>query len=93
MPGTLVAMFGAVLPDPIVATPRMNDPFDAEPAPRMVMLPSVAGGIGHLSPCAALARAMRRLCPAAAVEFVLETVVAQREGLSSQRYPGAPCNG
>jgi hypothetical protein len=40
---------------------------------RVVMIPSVSGGIGHLSRCAALARAMRRRNPAVQVECVLDT--------------------
>ena len=41
--------------------------------PRIVMIPSVAGGIGHISRTAALARALRRLDPGVEVEFLLDT--------------------
>ena len=37
------------------------------------MIPSVAGGIGHISRSAALARALQRLDPAVEVEFLLDT--------------------
>lgn len=49
-----------------------------EPSPRpsqptrVVLLPSVSGGIGHISRCAALARALRRLEPAVDIQFVLD---------------------
>ena len=45
------------------------------PAPRMtkiVMIPSVSGGIGHISRTATLARALRRLDPLIEVEYVLD---------------------
>jgi len=45
----------------------------AGPPPRIVMVPSVAGGIGHISRTAALARAMQRLDPGVEVEFLLDT--------------------
>ena len=38
----------------------------------VVMLPSVAGGIGHISRTAALARALKRLDPTVHVEYVLD---------------------
>jgi hypothetical protein len=38
----------------------------------VVMVPSVSGGIGHLSRTSALARALRRLNPAVRVEYVLD---------------------
>lgn len=37
------------------------------------MIPSAGGGLGHISRCASLARALRRLDPAADVEFVFDT--------------------
>jgi hypothetical protein len=40
---------------------------------RVVMLPSVSGGIGHISRTMALARALRRREPRVEVEFVLDT--------------------
>lgn len=40
---------------------------------KVIMLPSVRGGIGHISRTAALARALRRLDPLVEVEFVLDT--------------------
>ncbi len=39
---------------------------------RVTMLPSVGGGIGHISRSAALARALRRLDPGIEIEFVLD---------------------
>ncbi len=41
--------------------------------PRVVMIPSVAGGIGHISRTAALARALQRLDPGVEVEYLLDT--------------------
>jgi hypothetical protein len=41
--------------------------------PRVVMIPSVAGGIGHISRTAALARALQRLDPGVDVEYLLDT--------------------
>jgi hypothetical protein len=41
--------------------------------PRVVMIPSVGGGIGHISRTAALARALQRLDPGVEVEFLLDT--------------------
>jgi hypothetical protein len=38
----------------------------------VVMVPSVAGGIGHISRTATLARALKRLDPAVRVEYVLD---------------------
>ena len=38
----------------------------------VVMLPSVAGGIGHISRTAALARALKRLDPSVHVDYVLD---------------------
>ncbi len=40
---------------------------------KVVLIPSVGGGIGHISRCAALARALQRLDPTVVVEFVLDT--------------------
>ncbi|MBV8890315.1 MAG: hypothetical protein JO267_01930 [Alphaproteobacteria bacterium] len=40
---------------------------------RVVIVPSVTGGIGHISRSAALARALQRLDPGVEVEFVLDT--------------------
>jgi len=40
---------------------------------RVVMIPSVGGGIGHISRTAALARALQRLDPGVEVEFLLDT--------------------
>ena len=40
---------------------------------KVVMIPSVSGGIGHVSRTAALARALRSLNPAVQVEYVLDT--------------------
>jgi hypothetical protein len=39
----------------------------------VVMVPSCAGGIGHISRCAALAGTLQRLDPTIRVEFVLDT--------------------
>ena len=39
----------------------------------VVMVPSCAGGIGHISRCAALAGALQQLDPTVRVEFVLDT--------------------
>ena len=39
---------------------------------RVVMIPSVSGGIGHISRTAALARALQRLDPRVEVEFLLD---------------------
>lgn len=39
---------------------------------RVTMLPSVAGGIGHISRTAALARALERIDPTVEIEFVLD---------------------
>ncbi|MDB5819344.1 MAG: hypothetical protein JWQ11_2984 [Rhizobacter sp.] len=39
---------------------------------QIVMLPSVSGGIGHVSRCGALARALRRLDSTIDIEFVLD---------------------
>ena len=39
---------------------------------QIVMLPSVSGGIGHVSRCGALARALLRLDPTMEIEFVLD---------------------
>ncbi|MFO1067862.1 MAG: hypothetical protein U1E14_04980 [Geminicoccaceae bacterium] len=39
---------------------------------KVVMVPSVSGGIGHISRAATLARALRRLDPSAGVEMVLD---------------------
>ncbi|HET6468835.1 MAG TPA: hypothetical protein VFG43_10710 [Geminicoccaceae bacterium] len=39
----------------------------------VVMVPSVSGGIGHLSRTATLARALRRLDPSIHIEYVLDT--------------------
>ena len=41
-------------------------------SPRIVMLPSVSGGIGHISRTVALARALKRADPRVEVEFVLD---------------------
>jgi len=41
-------------------------------APRIIMLPSVSGGIGHISRVGALARALQRIDPRAEIEFVLD---------------------
>src|SRR3954454_9063981 len=38
----------------------------------VVMVPSVSGGIGHLSRTSALARALKRLDPSVHVEYVLD---------------------
>ena len=52
----------------------MNPKADAIDRPRkVVLIPSVSGGIGHISRCAALARALRRRDPTVMVEFVLDT--------------------
>ena len=53
---------------------RMNRKSDAVDRPRkVVLIPSVSGGIGHISRCAALARALRRRDPTVMIEFVLDT--------------------
>ena len=44
-----------------------------DPPLRIVMLPNVSGGIGHISRTIALARALRRREPRVEVEFVLDT--------------------
>jgi hypothetical protein len=41
---------------------------------KVIMLPCVEGGIGHISRTATLARALRRIDPSVEVEFVLDTV-------------------
>ncbi|WP_376099295.1 hypothetical protein ACE7GA_10910 [Roseomonas sp. CCTCC AB2023176] len=40
---------------------------------KVLMIPSAGGGLGHISRCASLARAVRRLDPRADVEFVFDT--------------------
>lgn len=40
---------------------------------KVAMLPSVAGGIGHIARTAALARMLQRLDPAVQIEYVLDT--------------------
>ena len=40
---------------------------------KVVMIPSVAGGIGHISRTSALARALRKLDPSVEVEYLLDT--------------------
>ena len=40
---------------------------------KIAMLPSVAGGIGHIARTAALARMLRRLDPTVQIEYVLDT--------------------
>lgn len=40
---------------------------------KIVMIPSVSGGIGHISRTGALARALRRLEPDVEIEFLLDT--------------------
>ncbi|MGG5824069.1 hypothetical protein [Falsiroseomonas sp. HW251] len=40
---------------------------------KVVMLPSVSGGIGHISRTGALARALRRLDPRVEIDYVLDT--------------------
>jgi len=40
---------------------------------RVVMIPSVGGGIGHISRTAALGRALKRLDPGVEVEYLLDT--------------------
>jgi hypothetical protein len=41
---------------------------------KVIMLPCVEGGIGHISRTATLARALRRIDPSVEIEFVLDTV-------------------
>lgn len=41
--------------------------------PKIVMIPSVGGGIGHISRTGALARALRRIDPDVEIEFLLDT--------------------
>ncbi|MFH5923567.1 hypothetical protein [Roseomonas xinghualingensis] len=41
---------------------------------KIIMLPCVEGGIGHISRTATLARALRRLDPSVEIEYVLDTV-------------------
>ncbi len=49
----------------------MTQPHATGPV-RVVMIPSVSGGVGHVSRTAILARALRRLDPSVEVEYVLD---------------------
>ncbi|MBE7157425.1 MAG: hypothetical protein INR62_03145, partial [Rhodospirillales bacterium] len=49
------------------------DPGSPIAAIKVVMIPSTAGGIGHISRTAALARALQRLHPRVEIEYVLDT--------------------
>ena len=55
-----------------VPPPASTGPVATRPPIRVVMIPSVSGGIGHISRTAALARALQRLDPAVEVEFLLD---------------------
>lgn len=55
--------------DQRVAAPEVQA---AAETTKIVMIPSVSGGIGHISRTATLARALRRLDPSVEVEYVLD---------------------
>ena len=64
------------------------------------MIPSASGGIGHISRTATLARALRRLDPAVAVELLLDTErlrpfnidAARRMGFTPRLLPPCTCD-
>ncbi len=53
--------------------PSAIDHSEAIAPMRIVMIPSVSGGIGHISRTAALARELRRIEPSIEVEYLLDT--------------------
>jgi hypothetical protein len=53
--------------------PRAGMPAESA-AMKVIMLPCVEGGIGHISRTATLARALQRIDPSVEIEYVLDTV-------------------
>ena len=58
----------------------------------IVMLPSVSGGIGHISRTATLARALQRLDPSVRIEYLLDTDRLRSFNIDATRKMGFKAN-
>ena len=80
--------------------PASAGPVSTDPPTRIVMIPSVSGGIGHISRTAALTRALQRFDTQVEVEFLLDAdwlrplnIVVLEVAARRRALPGAPAGG
>ncbi len=68
--------------------PTAPDLLPKRPATKVVMIPSVSGGIGHISRTATLARALQRPDPAVEVEYLLDAARLRPFNIDATRRMG-----